>query len=166
MWRELIRTAGLMRRVSEPHFARMGLSGAHWGVLRALFRLERRGVERPRMHEVRAELLVQPPSLSATLDRMVRAGLVTTAPDERDRRSRRVTMSPRGRGLLADEIDGHRAWLSDVSSALGPEEQARLEALLRKLSSRLSALADGAAPGVGGAGTRRAPLTPHARRWS
>src|SRR5690348_6152602 len=96
-WQALIRVDGLVRRLSDPHFARYGLSAAQWGVLRSLARLEERGLPEPRMRELSDALLVQPPSLSATLDRMVRAGLVVRKEDPEDQRSRRIAMTEAAR---------------------------------------------------------------------
>lgn len=138
--RELIRVDGLMRRLSEHHFARIGLSPAQWGVLRSLLRLEDQGRHDPRMHELSSVLLVQPPSLSATLDRMVRAGWVRRRRNPEDRRSRLVAMSPAGRDLLRLGLQDHHSWVKRVMGGLEEAEQAQLLALLVKLSAHLGAL--------------------------
>ena len=43
-FRELIRTLGLLERVMQPYFARHGISGSQWGVLRTLHRAEGDGI--------------------------------------------------------------------------------------------------------------------------
>ncbi len=37
-FRQLIRNYGLVERIMQPYFARFGVSGAQWGVLRNLHR--------------------------------------------------------------------------------------------------------------------------------
>lgn len=141
-WRELVRIGGLIRRLSEPHFARYGVSPAQWGVLRSLSRLENRGVREPRMHELGQELLVHPPSLSATLERMARAGLVTRRNDPEDHRSRLIALTDVGRGLLDRVVDDHRVWIDRLMGGLATAERERLGRLLGKLSCHMAALAD------------------------
>lgn len=140
--RELVRVSGLIRRLSEPQFAQHRLTTTQWGVLRALSRLEQRGAPEPRMHELGAELLVQPPSLSATLDRMVRAGLVTRRSDPDDHRSRRIAMTDVGRTRLTNALGDHRAWIRRLTAVLTPSEQSRLHDLLCKLSEHLMEMSD------------------------
>ncbi len=41
----MIRTSVLVRRLAEPFFARHGISGSQWGVLRALQRAEAEGTD-------------------------------------------------------------------------------------------------------------------------
>jgi DNA-binding MarR family transcriptional regulator len=134
---------GLLRRLSEHHFARIGLSPAQWGVLRSLDRLEEQGRHKPRMHELGAVLLVQPPSLSATLDRMERAGWVRRRRDAHDKRSRLIGLSPAGRALLKTGLRDHEQWVARVMGGLEAPEQAQLRALLAKLGGHLGGLVEG-----------------------
>lgn len=137
-WRSLVRVNGLVRRLSDAHFAQYGLSAAQWGVLRSLSRLEARNHPEPRMSELGAELLVQPPSLSATIDRMVRMGLVFRRDDADDLRSRRVGLTPAGRARLRTAQDDHEAWVRTMLAGLTGPQQARLEALLTRLAAHLT----------------------------
>jgi DNA-binding MarR family transcriptional regulator len=138
----LIRAGGLLRALSEPHFARYGVSPAQWGVLRSLLRLEREGRDRPRMHELGAVMLVRPPSLSATLDRMERSALVARGEDPADRRTRLVALAPQGRRLLERVMAGHRRWIARVMGGLNVREQVALEVLLAKLGGHMHGLRD------------------------
>lgn len=149
-WQQLVRVHGLMRRLSDPHFARYGMSSAQWGVVRALARLAQRGVREPRMHELGAELLVQPPSLSATLERMVRMGLVDRQVDPDDQRSRRVSLTRRGEVLLDGVLADHAAWVARMTAGLTPAEQERLDRLLRKLGAHLARMLHDPVSGAGG----------------
>ncbi len=160
--RELVRVGGLFRRLSEPHFARFGVSGAQWGVLRSLSRLHEAGKPEPRMHELGAALLVQPPSLSATLDRMERSGLVVRREDPDDQRTRRVALTSAGRDLLRRAMPDHHAWIERLMNGLSRAEADRLRALLEKLGAHMFTIADasespGSAPGRISPRSRRAP---------
>ncbi|MBD0275024.1 MAG: MarR family transcriptional regulator, partial [Acetobacteraceae bacterium] len=46
--------------------------------------------------------LLQQPTMTKLLDRMVRDGLVTRAPDARDRRVQRISLTPEGEAMAAE----------------------------------------------------------------
>src|ERR1043165_1846101 len=138
--RELIRAGGLLRGLSESHFAQYSLTMAQWGVLRSLQRLELQGNDQPRMYELGAVLVVRPPSLSATLDRMERVGLVSRRVDTRDNRSRIISLAPGGRRLLDRVTADHQKWIPSVMSALKPREQVVLGRLLTTLGLHMQDL--------------------------
>ncbi len=92
------------------------------------------------MHELGSALLVRPPSLGATLERMVRAGWVCRRSDPEDRRSRLISLSPAGRELVRHGLRDHAAWVSEVMDGLGDAERAQLLTLLRKLGRHLRVL--------------------------
>ena len=61
----LVRMIGLLRRVMEPYFARFGLSGAQWGVLRTLHReTVEADAKSLRLTDLGDRLLVRPPSVT------------------------------------------------------------------------------------------------------
>lgn len=138
----LARAAGHLRRRSDTHLARYGVSPAQWGVLRALERLDQAGRANPRMHELGEALLVHPPSLSATLDRMERLGLVRRRADPDDHRTRRVGLTPAGRALLADAQPSHNLWIRTVMGGISPAKLRQLTRLLADLTAHMEHLAD------------------------
>lgn len=95
------------------------------------------------MHELGAALLVQPPSLSATLDRMEKAGWVRRRRDPRDRRSRLITLAPAGRDLVLLGLRDHEPWVARVMGGLDEAEQAQLLSLLAKLGAHMGGLVQG-----------------------
>lgn len=139
--RAAIHLGGLLRRLSEPHFATYGLSPAQWGVLRALDRLQQGGQANPRMHELGAALLVQPPSLSATLDRMERVGLIVRRQDPDDHRTRRVELTRAGRRTLDGALESHHLWIRTIMGGLPPADLKRLTSLLASLTAHMEHLA-------------------------
>ena len=58
-FRELIRTYGLVERVMHPYFARFGITGSQWGVLRNLHRAQEEGLPRLRLTELGERLLIR-----------------------------------------------------------------------------------------------------------
>src|SRR5437868_1116668 len=75
-FREMIRTFGLAERIMQPYFARFGISGAQWGVLRNLHRAEQEGLPGMRLTDLGERLLIRPPSVTGVVDRLERAQLV------------------------------------------------------------------------------------------
>ena len=55
-FREMIRVFGLLERVMQPYFARFGISGAQWGVLRNLHRAEQEGIPALRLTDLSERL--------------------------------------------------------------------------------------------------------------
>jgi DNA-binding MarR family transcriptional regulator len=145
--RGLVRVNGLIRGLAETHFATYGLSMAQWGVLRTLWRIEQRGQRAPRLHELGAEMIVRPPSLSATVDRMARAGLIARAEDHSDRRAMLILLAPAGRRLLDRRMPDHRMWVEGLMAGLNRTEQAALSRLLTKASEHMHGLAPAPRPG-------------------
>lgn len=137
-WRALVRVHGQMRQLGESHFAGYGLSAAQWGVLRALSRREAEGRGEPLMSELGGELVVKPPSLSATIDRMVRAGLVTRRGAEDDQRTRRIGLTESARARLAEALPDHRAWVDRMLAVFTGAEREQLGALLERLGDHLA----------------------------
>src|SRR5215831_17838563 len=99
-FRELIRTFGLLERVMHPYFARFGITGAQWGVLRNLHRNEENGLGGMRLGELSEQLLIRPPSVTTVVDRLERAGLVRRESVPADLRARHVVLTDKGRQLI------------------------------------------------------------------
>ena len=86
--------------------------------------------------------LLQQPTMTKLLDRMVRDGLVARVPDARDRRVVRTALTPRGEAKAADlaaaaaryeaevlarhpQAEGIKAVLRDIIAGSGPARRAR-----------------------------------------
>lgn len=139
--RRIITTNGLVRGLAETHFATYGLSMAQWGVLRTLSRLETQGVGSPTLSELGRDMVVRPPSLSATVERMVKSGLVIRRRDPIDRRARRIELAAKGRKLLERRLPDHRMWVEGVLAGLDRREQEQLSQLLAKAGAHMRELA-------------------------
>jgi DNA-binding MarR family transcriptional regulator len=140
--RELVRTFGLLERVMQPYFARFGISGSQWGVLRALLRAESEGVGGLRMTDLGERLLIRPPSVTGVVDRLERAGLVGRKGSPTDQRSRLVGLTPAGRQIVERVLSVHEEQVANVLCALKPEEQVVLHRYLGRLGRHIEGLLD------------------------
>lgn len=140
-FRSMIRVHGLLRRVMEPYFSRFGISGAQWGVLRALWRAEAEGVQSLRVTDLSSRLLVQPPSTTGVLDRLQRMGLIQRKACKDDQRARNVSLTPAGHQLVQRVLQQHPTQVTAVMAGLTLSEQQDLCRLVDKLGSHLEAIA-------------------------
>ena len=127
--RALVRAFGLLERVQHPYFARFGISGSQWGVLRALHRAEKD-----------SPAGVRPPSVTGVVDRLERAGLVVRNASSGDLRSKPLSLTPRGRQLVEQVLAGHRPRLNMILEGLSATDQARLHQLLVRWGEHLEKL--------------------------
>jgi DNA-binding MarR family transcriptional regulator len=89
------------------------------------------------MTEIAEFALLQAPTLTKVVDRMVSANLVLRRPDQVDRRRVLVFPSERGRQLVRQWTAQVRGELNELVSVVGQEELALLRALLVTVSGRL-----------------------------
>jgi DNA-binding MarR family transcriptional regulator len=139
-FRELIRTLGLLDRVMQPYFARFGISGSQWGVLRNLYRAETDGLPGLRLTDLSERLLIRPPSVTGVVDRLERAGLVVRDGSPTDLRAKQVGLTAKGRKLVERVLAVHEAQIRSVLGGLRTGEQAELRRLLVRLGKHLEGL--------------------------
>src|SRR5579871_3405826 len=149
-FRQLLRTSGLLERVMQPYFARFGITGAQWGVLRNLHRAELDGESALRLTDLSERLLIRPPSVTSVVDRLERAGLVARGDSTSDLRSKQVALTVRGRQLVERVLAVHDSQINTVMDGLTAAEQVKLQKLLRRLEKHLDeVLAEGVPASVG-----------------
>jgi DNA-binding MarR family transcriptional regulator len=136
-FREFLRVFGLVERAMHPYFARFGISGSQWGVLRNLHRAEKDGATGLRVSVLSERLLIRPASVTGVVDRLERAGLVAREADPTDHRAKFVCLSRAGRELVERVLTGHQRQIESIFGGLKLEEQVRLRGLLSRLSRHL-----------------------------
>ncbi len=141
-FRTFIRTFGLLERVMHPYFARYGISGAQWGLLRTLHRAEQTGSPALRMSELSERLIIRPASVTGVIDRLSRDGLVKRESLSSDLRVKQIQLTPKGRDLVNRILVGHEAQIANVLAGLGRDEQNELQRLLVRLGQHLQGLAE------------------------
>lgn len=136
-FRALLHTYGLLKRAMEPYFARFGISGSQWGVLRALHRAEQEGAGGLRLTDLGERLLVRPASVTGAIDRIQRMGLVSRSASSTDLRAKVVRLTPAGRSLIERILKGHKARIEAVLAGLNMAEQEALGQLLQRWDAYL-----------------------------
>src|SRR5438132_3373898 len=112
--RQMIRSFGLVERVMQPYFARFGISGSQWGVLRNLHRAEQEGHAALRVTELSDRLLIRPPSVTGLIDRLERSKLVRRYASSVDSRVRHIQLTVAGRRLVEQILAQHGNQVSKV----------------------------------------------------
>ena len=149
-FRQMLRTSGLIERVMQPYFARFGISGAQWGVLRNLQRAEVEGQPALRLTDLSERLLIRPPSVTSVVDRLERAGFVSRGDSTSDLRAKQLALTVRGRQLVERVLAVHDSQINTVMDGLTAAEQVKLQKLLRRLEKHLDeVLAEGVPASVG-----------------
>jgi DNA-binding MarR family transcriptional regulator len=105
-----------------------GVGIGQWAVL--LFLWARDGVSQAELSRVVA---IEPPTMVRTIDRMVRDGLVTRAPDPDDGRVSRIYLTDRGRSLRDELVPKAVAVNAANLARLTATERRTLRRLLGKL---------------------------------
>ena len=142
VFRELLRTYGLVERVMQPYFGRFGISGSQWGLLRNLHRAEQEGHSGLRLSALSDRLLIRPPSVTGAVDRLERLRLVVRTSDPTDQRAKSVRLTPAGRKLVETVLRAHEQQIENVLSGLSVGDQAHLHRLLTRLGRHLEGLAN------------------------
>jgi DNA-binding MarR family transcriptional regulator len=135
-FRAYVRATGMLRHTMRSHFARFGISGAQWGVLRALHGAEGEGLAGLRLTDLGQRLWVQPPSMTGLIDRMERSGLVARRATK-DLRAKQVELTPGGRRLAARVAKQQRMQVHAVMAGFDGQEQRQLCRLMERLAEHL-----------------------------
>jgi len=80
--------------------------------------------------------LLQQPTMTKLLDRMVRDGLVQRLPDARDRRVVRIEATPRGQAVVADLLVAARQHEAQVLGRFPEMDPVALKRLLRAMMTK------------------------------
>ncbi len=141
-FRSLVKTVGLLERLMQPHFARFGISGSQWGVLRTLNRVEETGQPGLRLTDLSEQLVIRPPSVTGMVDRLVRMKLVNRTKVASDTRARLVSLTPKGRELVTRVLKVHAGQIDGILNGLSADEQATLHCVLGRFDDHLQQLID------------------------
>jgi DNA-binding MarR family transcriptional regulator len=139
----VLRSFGLIQRVMRPYFQQYGLSQAQWAILRILHRAqeEEGRMEGLRMMEIGQRLLVQPPSVTAQVRRLVKARLISQMEAPNDRRGFELRLTSKGEKLVSRVLLAHQDQIRQVMGGLADDELPALCGYLERLNTHLAALA-------------------------
>lgn len=125
---KLMRAAESVTARVNRHLDAAGLSISQFGVLEALYHLGPLVLS-----DLARKILKTGGNLTMVVDNLEKRGLAERCPDPDDRRFRRVSITPRGRRLIAAIFPAHARGITRALAALSPSEQATLASLCRKL---------------------------------
>jgi DNA-binding MarR family transcriptional regulator len=140
-FRALIRSFGLLKRVMEPHFTSIGISGAQWAILRNLYDMDASGDDAVRLSDLGNRLLVRPPSVTGVVRRLRQMGLVEVAASQADQRAKTIALTDAGRQLVETFGERHEARIEQIFAGFEPAERDQLLRLLTQLGGHLEHVA-------------------------
>jgi MarR family transcriptional regulator for hemolysin len=117
--------ARLLRTCADQRAASIGMTRAQWAVM---MRLER--AEGLKQAELAEQLDLQPITLTRLLDRLCDAGLIERRSDPKDRRAKRLFLTPAARPLLERLHVIGETLMTDVLAGL---DDATIAVMLEKL---------------------------------
>lgn len=124
----LQRAARALARQFDEAFRPVGLTNGQFSLLMSLNR-----PQAPAMGEVASLLAVDRTTLTAALKPLERRELVKVLVDGKDKRARRLSITPSGRALL---VDAYALWeerRAEIDAMFSPERRAELSADLERL---------------------------------
>ena len=126
----------------EPYFARFGISGSQWGVLRTLHRSAEEGSPELRLTDLGDRLIVRPASVTAVVERLVRMGLVERRASDSDQRVKNVSLTAAGRQFVLRVLQHHPRQIADVLGGLGEHERGGTAATAGEARTAFAEMAD------------------------
>ena len=116
-----------LNQVFRQRIAHLGLTPDQYSILRWLSEGDPRGLTQQTITDLMAS---DPNTITSTLQRMVKSGLITRNAHESDKRARRVRIEAAGRRIFAQAFDVAKALQSETLGAL---PQSRRERFLKDL---------------------------------
>ena len=159
----LLRNIGLFRQIMEPYFAQFGISGPQWAILRILQHASDCGESALPQKEISHRLLIQPPSVTALVDRLERMGLLQRGSSD-DLRVRLVALTGSGKKLIGAIQASHPEQVRSLFAGFTSSELDVFHDLLGKLAAHLAALAS-QTPLPAPASANPAKAKPRSRRF-
>jgi len=135
VWLIMMKAMRALTRYAAAGIEETGLGLSDFGVLELL--LHRGPLP---VNTIGPMVDLTPGSISIAVDRLFAKGLVTRVESVEDRRVRIVTLTPRGKDLIAKAFRKHAGQMKRVFSALSSEELRALEVALKKVGKRADAL--------------------------
>jgi MarR family transcriptional regulator, 2-MHQ and catechol-resistance regulon repressor len=92
------------------------------------------------------KVYLTPGSISVAIDRLLDRGLVSRVESPEDRRVRVVSLTPKGKRLIAPVFRKHAAEITKIFADASPKELRTLETILKKIGKRAESLGTGIKP--------------------
>ena len=127
----LARASHVVSTELHEHLRRRGISVPVWRVLASLI-----GISGETVTGLAEVCLLQQPTMTKLLDRMVRDGLVKRSQDTRDRRVVRVALTPRGETVANELAQVAKLHEAEVLARHPEAEAMAIKSLLRAIMAR------------------------------
>lgn len=139
---ELLNEIGIIDQLAVSMFERAMPRGMTLAQFTVLNHFVRRGIAEASPAVLASAFQVTRPTMTSTLGRMQRAGLVSINPDPADGRAKRVRLTEAGKAMRDTCIAAVMPLLPLVGTALDDAELEQTLALLRRLRVRLDSARD------------------------
>lgn len=106
-----------------------GLSMPQFGILMNLHHRQTCSVS-----NISDQMEITAAAASQLVDKLVQNGFLMRAEDPKDRRSKVLTLSPKGRNLIENGIQARLGWVDELVTGLTPEEYDSVSAALNSLT--------------------------------
>src|SRR6266478_362812 len=95
------------------------------------------------VNTIGTKVYLTPGSISVAVDRLVERGLVSRVESPEDRRVRVVSLTPKGKRLIAPIFRKHAAEIGNVFADASPKEVRSLQTILKMIGKRAEKLGSG-----------------------
>ena len=130
-WLDLLAASNQLKKSIDTSFrSEFGISISRFDVMAAL---DRAGKEGLRAGDLSQRLMVSEGNTTQVTSPLIRDGLVTRTPCEKDGRVAIFRLSAQGQNMFNEMADEHRAWIHDAFADFSPSQLASLRRLLAKV---------------------------------
>ena len=133
-WLIVLKAFQAMSRYLWPPILKLGLGDSDFRVLELLLHKGPTPVS-----AIGPKVDLNPGSVSVAVDRLYKKGLVSRVECPSDRRVRTVSITPQGREFFVPLFRQHAALVKRAFQDVSPEDQKRLQELLKKIGKRAEA---------------------------
>jgi MarR family 2-MHQ and catechol resistance regulon transcriptional repressor len=137
-WLIMLKAFQAMSRYLWPPILKVGLGDSDFRVLELLLHKGPTPV-----NAIGPKVDLNPGSVSVAVDRLYKKGLVSRVECPSDRRVRTVSITPQGREFFVPLFRQHAALVKRAFQDVSPEDQKRLQELLKKIGKRAEAAGAG-----------------------
>ncbi|MEP2990741.1 MAG: MarR family transcriptional regulator [Parasphingorhabdus sp.] len=139
---EVFNEIGIIQQLTSTAFAAVlpkGMTTAQFGILNHFVRLEH---DTRSPAQLASAFQVTRPTMTSTLARLEKSGLVTIKPDPDDGRGKLVALTSAGRKMREECLQRLSGPIADAHTVLSQETLAKLRPLLKEVRERLDKLRD------------------------
>src|SRR6201993_1910726 len=137
-WLILVKTVQAATKYLYAGLEKTGIDDTDFRILEALLNKGPLPV-----NTIGPKVFLTPGSISTAVERLVERGLVNRVESPEDRRIRVVSLTPKGKRLIAPIFHKHAAEIRKVFADVSPKELRALETTLKKIGKRAESLGTG-----------------------